>query len=102
MLDDATRRAAVAARRERQAEHDRLVGPRIEAMRKEGMSWQAVARAFNAEGVPTPSGHGRWQALQVQRIHRRLPPEPTEARAPRLGPWLRRALGLLGRHQAAG
>jgi len=34
---------------------------RIAELRAEGMTYTEVARALNAEGVPTPSGRGRWK-----------------------------------------
>lgn len=33
---------------------------RIAALRAEGLGWRAIARKLNADGVPTPSGRGRW------------------------------------------
>lgn len=35
---------------------------RLQAMEVQGLSHQAMAQQFNAEGVPTLSGRGRWQA----------------------------------------
>lgn len=32
-----------------------------------GLGCTAIANRFNAHGVPTPSGRGRWSAVTVQR-----------------------------------
>jgi excisionase family DNA binding protein len=35
---------------------------RLQAMKAKGLTLQAIATQLNAEGVPTISGRGRWQA----------------------------------------
>jgi hypothetical protein len=41
--------------------------PIIAALRAAGISWHGVARTLNAQGVPTPSGRGRWYGETVNR-----------------------------------
>ena len=36
------------------------------------LSMSAMARHLNAEGIPTPSGRGQWQAVTVSRVMARL------------------------------
>ena len=36
------------------------------------VSLKAIARKLNAENVPTPSGKGQWQHVQVARVYKRL------------------------------
>ena len=36
------------------------------------VSLKAMARKLNAENVPTPSGKGQWQHVQVARVYKRL------------------------------
>ena len=36
------------------------------------VSLKAMARKLNAENVPTPSGKGQWQHVQVTRVYKRL------------------------------
>ena len=36
------------------------------------MSMNAVAKVLNEEQVPTPSGKGQWQHVQVARVYKRL------------------------------
>ena len=41
----------------------------IASVREEGISSAAgIARTLNERGVPTPSGRGQWQTVQVQRV----------------------------------
>lgn len=41
---------------------------KVLALRRRGLSADSVAQRLNAEGVPTPSGKGRWHETTVQRI----------------------------------
>ena len=91
------RQAAVHAKRERQAEHDQAVWPRISELRGQGMSWHQVCRALQAEGIRTARGGRRWQPVQLQRIARRqaetaTPPAPGESRLRGFIQWLWRCL----------
>lgn len=92
MVTDDARLAALAARQARQAEHDDLVGPRIDELRAEGLQWRALARALDAEDVPTPTGRGPWHPQQAQRIcwrrhpHLKPPPGPPRPRRPKPDP----------------
>ena len=36
------------------------------------MSLSAMARTLNEEGIPTPSGRGKWQAVTVSRVMQRI------------------------------
>jgi|SRR6056297_1785549 len=36
------------------------------------LSLAAMARALNADGIPTPSGRGQWQAVTVSRVMQKL------------------------------
>ena len=47
----------------------------IRALRSSGLSWQKVADALTAEGVPTGQG-GEWHAATVRRIAMRATPLP--------------------------
>jgi excisionase family DNA binding protein len=42
--------------------------PRLQAMQAEGLTRQAIANRLNAEGVPTLSGHGRWQKGTISNL----------------------------------
>jgi|SRR5262245_24610156 len=41
---------------------------RLQAMRAQGMTHQAIANQLNAEGVPTLSGRGKWTAGAVGKL----------------------------------
>ncbi|MGA2112712.1 MAG: recombinase family protein [Anaerolineales bacterium] len=51
--------------------HPSTVSPetkeRIRALRESGMSWREVTKALNDEGVPSPSGKGKWYLTSVRR-----------------------------------
>lgn len=42
--------------------------PRIQKMRRDGLTMQAIADHLNAEDFPTPSGSGSWRPGNVERI----------------------------------
>jgi DNA invertase Pin-like site-specific DNA recombinase len=65
--------ASADARRKGAADHARDLLPVIERLRAAGItSDRGLARALNAETVPTPSGRGQWQAVTVQRLLARV------------------------------
>lgn len=37
-------------------------------LREQGLSWAEIARRWNAEGIPTPSGKGQWHDASVARL----------------------------------
>jgi hypothetical protein len=39
-----------------------------EELRKQGVSFRDIARRWNAKGIPTPSGKGRWHGATVGRL----------------------------------
>ena len=41
---------------------------KVLALRRRGLSADSIAQRLSAEGVPTPSGRGRWHETTVQRI----------------------------------
>jgi hypothetical protein len=45
----------------------RLVS-QAEELREQGLSWAEIARRWNAEGIPTPSGKGKWHDGNVARL----------------------------------
>ena len=83
--------AAARAKRERQARHDQIVGPRIHELRALGLSWNRVAQVLEGEGVPSPQGRPSWRPIQVQRIAARTPATSTAppGRLNRFLTWLR-------------
>lgn len=52
---------------------EQAVLARILDMRQQGMSYHAIARALNAEGVPSKDA-GKWHAMTVRRILQRTQP----------------------------
>lgn len=54
------------------------LAPVIERLQAEepGASLRRLADRLNAEGVPTPSGRGLWQAVTLQRVLSKLAPPP--------------------------
>jgi hypothetical protein len=40
----------------------------IRRWQQEGMSLRAIAAQLNAEGVPTPSGQGKWYQSNLSRL----------------------------------
>jgi len=59
--DPAGNAAAAVLRRSTAAEEFRSqIRPRIQAMRAQGVTFQTIADIFNREGIPTPTGQGRW------------------------------------------
>ena len=68
----AAQEKARARIQERIAEYDAATYPKIAACRKEKLSMNDIAKAFNALQIPTPRGPGnRWSAGLVSRIIRR-------------------------------
>ena len=45
----------------------RLVS-QAEKLREQGLSWQEIARRWNAEGIPTPTGKGKWHDVNILRL----------------------------------
>jgi Recombinase len=41
---------------------------RAAELREQGLSWAEIARRLNAEGIPTPSGKGKWHDASVVRL----------------------------------
>lgn len=41
---------------------------RLRSLHKEGLSYRAIAKQLNDEGVPTPAGEGEWYHVTVRRI----------------------------------
>jgi len=89
-IADRTRAGLAAARAEgkpisRAAVTDRPeLLERIERMRAEGMTLQAIADALNAEGVPTLRGGEKWRHSSVQAAagYRRRRPRQRTAKLP--------------------
>jgi DNA invertase Pin-like site-specific DNA recombinase len=76
-LDDDARamgRAVIAGRARQQATD---IAPTITELRAAGVtSLRAIASALNERGIPTASGAGEWQAVQVARVLARLAVQP--------------------------
>jgi hypothetical protein len=53
---------------------DKLPPERVAALRRRaktcGLSWEEIARRFNAEGIPSPSGIGHWRGATVAKLVR--------------------------------
>ena len=45
--------------------------PQVEAMRRGGATLQVIADRLNGQGVPTPSGQGRWCPVKVRNVMKR-------------------------------
>lgn len=63
---------ANAARSAEAIERARALAYRILPLRNEGLSLAAIADRLHDQGVPTPSGKGRWRAETVSRTLKRL------------------------------
>jgi hypothetical protein len=49
------------------------LAPTIKKLQASGVtSMRGIAMALNARNVPTPTGRGEWQAIQVERVLARL------------------------------
>ena len=67
----------------KQAEHDRTVLPRIQALLAQGRSRREIAEQLQQDGVPTARRGGKWTHIAVGRILARADrPQPEEARPP--------------------
>ena len=78
---------------------------RISQLRERGLSLQAIARALNAEGIPTPRGGARWRPSSVQTAlgyRRPHPPGPGSSPRPGDGPPGGRPRQAGGRPRQAG
>lgn len=66
------------------AAHAPELSGRINGMREQDLTLQAIADALNAEGVPTPRGGAEWRPSSVQAAlgYRRPPPPPPGAPRP--------------------
>ena len=66
-------RASLQTRQARAEARSANLAPFIVELRAVGItSRRRIAAALNQRGVPTPSGHGRWHATQVERLLKRL------------------------------
>jgi hypothetical protein len=55
--------------------HAADLGPVIKAVQAAGVtSLRGIAKALNERGVPTATGKGKWEAMQVGRVLGRLAP----------------------------
>jgi hypothetical protein len=45
----------------------RLIAQAVE-LRAQGLSWEEIARRWNAEGIPTLSGKGQWHRKTITRL----------------------------------
>ena len=68
--DTAKARQARSEKATQKAQNLKYVFDRINA--DGSLSLAAMARKLNAEGIPTPSGRGQWQAVTVSRVMNRL------------------------------
>ena len=67
----------------KQAEHDRTVLPRIQALMAQGRSRREIAELLQHDGVPTARRGGKWTHIAVGRILARADrPQPQEASPP--------------------
>lgn len=67
----------------KQAEHDRTVRPRIQALLAQGRSRREIAELLQQDGVPTARQGGKWTHIAVGRILARAGrPQPEEASPP--------------------
>ena len=68
---------------QKQAEHDRTVLPRIQALLAQGRSRREIAAQLQHDGVPTARRGGKWTHIAVGRILDRADrPQPEEASPP--------------------
>jgi hypothetical protein len=69
----AARRAGVEARQARADARAADLAPIVAELQAAGLTTlEGVAAALNDRGVPTPSGHRHWYAMQVARLLKRL------------------------------
>jgi DNA invertase Pin-like site-specific DNA recombinase len=65
--------AAANARRAAEAQQQAsLLARHVLPLRHQGLSLQAIADRLHDQGLPTPSGRGRWSAVAVARVLKRL------------------------------
>jgi DNA invertase Pin-like site-specific DNA recombinase len=85
-LTGRTRPGLDAARRGSTVRDDPELSARIAAMRRDGMSLQAIADVLNAEGIPTLRGGSRWRPSSVQAAtgYKRPVAKPRGVELPRL------------------
>jgi hypothetical protein len=70
-----TRPTSRKGRAESARRHAADLGPVIKAMQAAGVtSLRGIAKALNECGVPTATGKGKWEAMQVGRVLGRLAP----------------------------
>jgi len=69
VITDAIRAKAAEAKKARGAQRASDLAPIIEQAKAEGhFSLRALATYLNERHIPTPSGKGEWQAVQVSRV----------------------------------
>lgn len=70
--DMAKARDAKAQQADQRAQELHYIIDRINAESEKPLSLSAMARRLNDDGIPTPSGKGKWQAVTVQRLLNRV------------------------------
>jgi hypothetical protein len=72
-ITPAALRAAGEARTARAHARAADLAPIITELRAEGVvSLRAIADELNRRGIPTATGHSKWQAVQIMRVLKRL------------------------------
>jgi hypothetical protein len=69
----AARRAGIEARQARADAKAADLAPILNELQAVGVTTlEGIAAALNERGLPTPSGHRHWHAMQVARLLKRL------------------------------
>jgi len=68
-----SRAAAVEARKKQADARAAQLAPIVAGLWASGItSWDGIAKALNARGIPTAAGHGIWEPKEVRRVMARL------------------------------
>jgi hypothetical protein len=74
-FDAAESEAPLPASKKMSAEDKKAVYALVQQLRKDGISWEKIARSIAAQGYPTLSGKGSWRGVMAKNLYEKMAAE---------------------------